>query len=72
MDRLASLFMDMVWYLCDLFWKICIIGEPTFIRSVPNGKLYKSGGANLDTPVLLAHVWGTPYEMGFAHGIAPR
>jgi len=40
--------------------------EPTFVRSVPNGKLYMGGSG--DHPFYIIHVWGTPYEMGYAHG----
>eukprot|EP01114_Cavostelium_apophysatum_P015485 TRINITY_DN4219_c0_g1_i1.p1 TRINITY_DN4219_c0_g1~~TRINITY_DN4219_c0_g1_i1.p1 ORF type:complete len:447 (+),score=111.40 TRINITY_DN4219_c0_g1_i1:73-1413(+) len=41
-------------------------GDPTFVRSVKNGVLY-SGGAD-DFVFSIAHVYGTPYEMGYAHG----
>lgn len=41
-------------------------GSPTFVRSVPNGKLYRAGAPGFDFNV--AHLWGTPYELGFAHG----
>jgi len=37
-----------------------------FIRSVKNAKLYMAGPPNARFPV--AHVWGTPYEMGYAQG----
>lgn len=39
---------------------------PTFVKSVPNGKLYTAGQGN-DT-FAVVHVWGTPYEQGFANG----
>jgi len=39
---------------------------PTFIKQVKNGKLYTTGGA---TPkIQVVHMWGTPYEMGYANG----
>lgn len=41
-------------------------GAPTFIKSVPNGKLYSAGAAGFEFNV--AHLWGTPYDMGYAHG----
>lgn len=41
-------------------------GEPRFVRQVKNGKLYVTGEAQDAFNVV--HVWGTPYEMGFAHG----
>eukprot|EP01116_Phalansterium_solitarium_P017499 TRINITY_DN4323_c0_g1_i1.p1 TRINITY_DN4323_c0_g1~~TRINITY_DN4323_c0_g1_i1.p1 ORF type:complete len:435 (-),score=118.03 TRINITY_DN4323_c0_g1_i1:71-1375(-) len=41
-------------------------GDPVFVRNVTNGKLYM-GGVN-DTMFRIVHVWGSPYEMGFAHG----
>eukprot|EP00056_Hartaetosiga_gracilis_P018864 m.12224 g.12224 ORF g.12224 m.12224 type:complete len:441 (-) comp7141_c0_seq1:1530-2852(-) len=40
--------------------------KPAFVRSVNNAKLYSVGGGN-DT-IALVHLWGSPYEMGFAHG----
>eukprot|EP00286_Rhodomonas_abbreviata_P021890 CAMPEP_0181308452 /NCGR_PEP_ID=MMETSP1101-20121128/11470_1 /TAXON_ID=46948 /ORGANISM="Rhodomonas abbreviata, Strain Caron Lab Isolate" /LENGTH=445 /DNA_ID=CAMNT_0023414835 /DNA_START=22 /DNA_END=1359 /DNA_ORIENTATION=- len=40
--------------------------ELTYIRSVKNAKLYEAGPANARFPVV--HVWGTPYEVGFAQG----
>eukprot|EP00048_Salpingoeca_helianthica_P017759 m.238896 g.238896 ORF g.238896 m.238896 type:complete len:424 (+) comp22108_c0_seq1:142-1413(+) len=40
--------------------------DPVFVRSVSNGKLFLGGTAN-DTFYIL-HVYGTPYEMGYAHG----
>lgn len=43
-----------------------IPSNPTLVNSVENGLLYSSGTA--ENPVLVAHVYGTPYEMGFAHG----
>eukprot|EP01114_Cavostelium_apophysatum_P018333 TRINITY_DN5657_c0_g1_i6.p1 TRINITY_DN5657_c0_g1~~TRINITY_DN5657_c0_g1_i6.p1 ORF type:complete len:445 (-),score=105.18 TRINITY_DN5657_c0_g1_i6:1206-2540(-) len=41
-------------------------GDPTFIRSVENGHLYMGGSE--DFTFYLAHVYGSPYEMGYAHG----
>lgn len=39
---------------------------PTFVKSVPNGKLYSAGAPGFEFNV--AHLWGTPYDMGYAHG----
>jgi len=39
---------------------------PTFVRSVPNGALYTAGSG--DDSIPLVHLYGTPYEKGFAHG----
>jgi len=41
-------------------------GNPTFLNSTDYGKLYTVGQGN-DTAHLL-HVFGTPYQMGYAHG----
>lgn len=41
-------------------------GTPTFVSSTTNGTLYTVGEGN-DT-VHLLHVWGDPYDMGYAHG----
>ncbi|XP_045191450.2 protein dcd1B-like [Mercenaria mercenaria] len=41
-------------------------GEPRFVRQVKNGKLYVAGEAQDAFNVV--HLWGTPYEMGYAHG----
>lgn len=46
-----------------------ITDEPTFIREVTNGKLFSvDGGGILSPPLLVAHMWGTAYEMGYAYG----
>ncbi|KYR03163.1 acid ceramidase-like protein [Tieghemostelium lacteum] len=39
---------------------------PEFVTQVDNGLLYKVGSQN--TTVNLLHVYGTPYQMGYAHG----
>jgi len=39
---------------------------PVFVKQVPNGKLYQVGKG--DERFWLVHVWGSAYEMGFAHG----
>lgn len=39
---------------------------PVFVREVANAKLYEAGPENARFDVV--HVWGTPYEMGFAQG----
>ncbi|KAJ1434044.1 hypothetical protein B484DRAFT_2870 [Ochromonadaceae sp. CCMP2298] len=40
--------------------------ELRFVRSVKNAKLYHAGPENATFPVV--HLWGTPYEVGFAQG----
>eukprot|EP00043_Microstomoeca_roanoka_P004787 m.51843 g.51843 ORF g.51843 m.51843 type:complete len:440 (+) comp12654_c0_seq1:210-1529(+) len=39
---------------------------PVLVRSVQNAKLYTVGGG--DDVINVVHLYGTPYEMGFAHG----
>eukprot|EP01089_Gocevia_fonbrunei_P020207 TRINITY_DN745_c0_g1_i8.p1 TRINITY_DN745_c0_g1~~TRINITY_DN745_c0_g1_i8.p1 ORF type:complete len:238 (+),score=38.47 TRINITY_DN745_c0_g1_i8:36-749(+) len=42
------------------------------VSTVPNGKLYKvtvpNDGGNTTSTYNVVHLWGTPYEMGFAQG----
>ena len=38
-----------------------------FIRSVKNAMLFEAGPPNATFPVV--HLWGTPYEVGYAQGI---
>jgi len=40
--------------------------DVTFVAETKNGKLYKVAGVS--PPVFVLHLWGTPYEMGYAHG----
>eukprot|EP00759_Apiculatamorpha_spiralis_P024121 PhF_6_TR27820/c0_g1_i1/m.40578 len=40
--------------------------DPTFLATVPNGNLYQGGTGN-DT-FYIQHLYGTYYEMGYAHG----
>jgi len=40
---------------------------PVLIKSVPNGRLY-SVGSGVDA-VPIVHLWGTPYQKGYAHGL---
>jgi len=44
----------------------------TFVKSVPNGHLYtfkvENDGGNTSSTYNLVHVYGTPYEMGYAQG----
>jgi len=44
-----------------------IVYEPTFIRQIPNAKLFTAGTAG-NNKINIVHVWGTPYEMGYAYG----
>ena len=39
---------------------------PVFVKSVPNGKLFNVGAG--DDVIPLVHLWGTPYQKGYAHG----
>lgn len=39
---------------------------PKYIKQVRNGKLYTVGDKDDEFPVV--HVWGTPYDMGYAQG----
>merc|ERR1712131_366819 len=39
---------------------------PVFDREIKNAKLYWSDSGN--NKISIVHVWGTPYEMGFAQG----
>ena len=43
-----------------------ITEPPVFERQVQNAKLYWSDSGN--NKISIVHVWGTPYEMGFAQG----
>lgn len=38
----------------------------TLMKTVKNGLLYEAGPSNARFPIV--HVWGTPYEMGYAQG----
>jgi hypothetical protein len=40
--------------------------EPTFVKSVKNGKLFTMDQGN--TTVSIVHIYGTPYELGYAQG----
>jgi len=46
-----------------------IIGQPQLVKAVPNGKsfLMKVGEHANDT-IIVTHLWGTPYQKGYAHG----
>jgi hypothetical protein len=39
---------------------------PVFVKSAKNAKLYHVGEA--EDMIKVVHLWGSPYEMGFAHG----
>jgi len=47
-------------------------GAMTFLKQVHNGKLYSvnvnNDGGNTSSTFNVIHVWGNPYEMGFAQG----
>jgi exportin-7 len=42
------------------------VDPPSFVKSVPNGKLFTVGIG--EDEINIVHVWGTPYEMGYAQG----
>merc|ERR1719424_461569 len=43
---------------------------PVLIKQVKHAKLYSVGGNPSDADSIpLVHLWGTPYEMGYAHGV---
>jgi len=42
-------------------------GEPTFVKAVPNGKLFTLDN-NVQPNINIVHVWGSPYQMGYAYG----
>jgi len=41
---------------------------PVLVNEVANGKLYMQGNTTVTPNLLLLSLWGTPYEMGYAHG----
>lgn len=43
-------------------------GEPRLIKTVKNGKLFQIGNNQTNTTTHIVHVWGSFYEMGYAHG----
>jgi len=47
-----------------------LTGVPVLLNTTANGKLYMIGTG--DDAVPLLHVWGTPYQMGFAQGTLMR
>ena len=40
--------------------------DPVFVREVKNAKLYTVGDG--DDKISVVHLWGSPYERGYAHG----
>ena len=44
-----------------------LTGDPVFVRKVTNAALYTVGSG--DDTISVVHLWGTPYAMGFAHGV---
>ena len=41
--------------------------DPVFVSNTTNGKLYKADSVN--PPIWVAHLYGTPYQMGYAQGV---
>jgi len=47
-----------------------ITSDPVFVREIKgqyNAKLYTVGSG--DEQIYIVHLWGTPYQMGYAHGL---
>ena len=42
--------------------------EPTLVATVENGALYAAGGDTIQPNLNVLHLYGTPYQMGYAHG----
>jgi hypothetical protein len=42
------------------------ISDPVFVRKVENGMLFTAGTG--DDEISIVHLWGNPYERGFAQG----
>ena len=40
--------------------------DPVFVKETKNAKLYHVGDG--DDKISVVHLWGSPYERGFAHG----
>ncbi len=40
----------------------------TLLKTVKNGKLYQAGNVTTNSTLYVVHVYGTDYEMGYAHG----
>jgi isopenicillin-N N-acyltransferase like protein len=44
--------------------------EVRYVKSVKNGMLFEAGPLNASFPIV--HVWGTPYEAGYAQGLLQK
>jgi len=44
-----------------------VVYQPTFVREIKNAKLYTAGLSGVNK-INIVHLWGTPYEMGYAYG----
>lgn len=40
--------------------------QPTLVKEVPQGRLYRVD--SVSPPILVTHLWGSAYQMGYAHG----
>lgn len=40
--------------------------QPTLLKEVPQGRLYRVD--SVSPPILVTHLWGSAYQMGYAHG----
>lgn len=50
---------------------IILSQEPVFVRNVANGKLFVvNQGTEHEIPIV--HVYGTPYEQGYANGLLTK
>ena len=41
-----------------------------FVKQIKNAKLYTV--ADGDEQIDIVHLWGSPYEMGYAHGVISK
>lgn len=41
---------------------------PALVKNSTNGKLFLAGAPHVDPPLRVVHVYGTPYQMGYAQG----
>jgi len=49
-------------------WGTAAGEEPTLLKTVKNGKLMAAGGAQVQPNIDVMHLYGSPYEIGYAQG----
>ena len=60
--------------VCTVCWGLEVVSNnlpvddspPQFVAEVPHGRLESAGSG--EDAIHILHLWGTPYEMGYAHG----